>query len=64
MPMVATYAAGCLCRAELETLSARSAELVHAQPMPTLAPILAPLVALREALERLVTRLYPGAAIS
>ena len=60
---VATYAAGCLCRAELEALSARSAELVHAQPMPGLAPILAPLVALRKALERLVTRLHPGAAI-
>lgn len=60
---VATYAAGRLCRAELEALSACSAELVHAQPMPALALILAPLVALREALERLVTRLYPGAAI-
>jgi hypothetical protein len=60
---VAACDAGRLCRAELEALSARSAELVHAQPMPALAPILAPLVALREALERLVTRLYPGAAI-
>jgi len=60
---VSTYAAGQLFRAELEALSARSAELVHAQPLPPVAPILAPLVALREALERLVARLYPGSAI-
>ena len=59
---VATYEAGCLCRAELEALSARSAELVHSQPLPALAPILAPLAALREALERFVARFYPAVA--
>ena len=51
---VATYAAGRGCRQELEAISARAAQLVHAEPlqsMPGLAPILAPLAALLEALE-------------
>jgi hypothetical protein len=58
---VATYAAGRVCQAELEVLSTRSAELVHAMPLPALAPILAPLAALREALERFLARFYPAA---
>ena len=61
---VATYAAGSGCRQELEAISARAAELVHAeplQPLPALAPILAPLAALREALERYLARVYPAA---
>ena len=49
-------------RAELEVLSARSAQLVHAMPLPALAPILAPLAALREALERFLARVYPVVA--
>ena len=60
----ATYAAVCICRQELEAISARAAELVHAeplQPLPALAPILAPLAALREALERYLARVYPPA---
>jgi hypothetical protein len=51
-------------QAELEAISARAAELVHAeplQPLPALAPILAPLAALREALERYLARVYPAA---
>ena len=61
---VATYAAGRVCRQELEAISARAAQLVHAEPlqsMPGLAPILAPLAALREALERYLARFYPAA---
>jgi hypothetical protein len=61
----ATYAAGCLCRDELEAISARAAKLVHAEPLqslPALAPILAPLAALREALERYLARVWPVAA--
>ena len=62
----ATYAAGCLCRDELEAISARAAQLVHAEPLQGLqavAPILAPLAALREALERyLAARVYPAVA--
>ena len=61
---VATYAAGRGCRQELEAISARAAQLVHAEPlqsMPGLAPILAPLAALREALERYLARFYPAA---
>ena len=65
----ATYAAGCICRQELEAISDRAAQLVHAKPLrflpalaPILAPILAPLAALREALERYLARVYPVAA--
>ena len=57
----ATYAAGRICRQELEAISARAAQLVHAeplQPLPALAPIVAPLAALREALERYMARAY------
>ena len=60
----ATYAAVCICRQELEAISDRAAQLVHAEPLqslPALAPILAPLVALREALERYLARVYPAA---
>lgn len=58
---VATYAAGCWSRHQLEDLAARSAELTHAQPVAPVAPISAGLQALRESLERLVARLYPVA---
>jgi hypothetical protein len=61
----ATYAAACLCRDELEIISARAAQLVHAEPLqclPALAPILAPLAALREALERYMARVWPAVA--
>ena len=61
---IATYAAGRICRDELEAISARAAQLVHSEPlpaMPALAPILAPLAALREALERYLARVYPPA---
>jgi hypothetical protein len=62
----AAYASGRLCRDELEFISDRAAQLVHAeplQPLPALAPILAPLAALREALERyFAARVYPAVA--
>jgi hypothetical protein len=64
---IATYAAGRICRQELEDISARAAQLVHSEPLPALpalpalAPILAPLAALREALERYLARVYPPA---
>jgi hypothetical protein len=61
----ATYTAARLCRDELEAISDRAAQLVHAEPLqglPALAPILAPLAALREALERYLARVWPAAA--
>jgi hypothetical protein len=61
---IATYAAGRICRDELEAIRARAAQLVHSEPLqllPALAPILAPLAALREALERYLARVYPPA---
>jgi hypothetical protein len=60
---VATYAACLQMRQELEAISARAAQLVHAKPLrglPALAPILAPLAALREALERYLARACPA----
>lgn len=54
-----TLAAGRWSRHQLEALAARSAELTHDQPVPPLAPITAGIAALREALERLIARLYP-----
>lgn len=56
-----TLAAARWSRHRLEALSARSAELTHAQPVPAVVPIAAGLQALREALERLIARLYPVA---
>lgn len=56
--ILATYATGRWCRAQLEATSARAASLVDAQPIPALAPISANLQALRELLEAWVSRLY------
>lgn len=55
-----TYRAGISCRLQLLALTDRAATLTTIQPVPALAPITASLQASREALERLVRRLYPG----
>ena len=55
----ATYAAGRWCRLQLLALSDQAAVLTAGQPLPAVAPITAGLAALREALERLIARLYP-----
>jgi hypothetical protein len=60
--ILATYAAGRICRRQLDAVSNHAAALVDAQPLPGLAPITANLQALREALERWLVRLYPAAA--
>lgn len=57
-----TYEAGCWTRRQIESLSNRSAALLPMQPLPAVAPITASVEAAREALERLVRRLYPVAA--
>lgn len=54
------YEAGCWTRQAIDRLSRRSAALLPQQPIPALAPITATLAAAREALERLVSRLYPN----
>lgn len=54
-----THHAGRWTRRQLEALMDRSAALLPQQPVPPLAPITASLAAVREALERLVRRLYP-----
>ena len=59
---VRTYEAGQWARLQLEAISGRSTALLPAQPVPALAPITATITAAREALERLVSRLYPVAA--
>lgn len=56
-----THEAGCWTRRAIEALNARSAVLLPQQPLQPLAPITATLAAAREALERLVRRLYPVA---
>lgn len=53
------YHAGCWCRLQLLALSDRAASLTTAQPVPALAPITAGVQASREALERMLSRLYP-----
>jgi len=53
------YRAGQWSRRQLMVVADRSAVLVAAQPLPAVAPITAGLAALREALERLIARLYP-----
>lgn len=53
------YEAGCWTRRTVEAVSQRSVALLPQQPLPTVAPITATLVAAREALARLVARLYP-----
>lgn len=54
-----TYRAGQWTRRVIHQLSDRSAALLPQQPVPALAPITATLQAAREALARLVARLYP-----
>ena len=57
------YQAGRATRRAVDQLSRRSCELLPAQPVPALAPITATLQAAREALARLVSRLYPSPAL-
>jgi hypothetical protein len=54
-----THRAGRWTRQVLHTISERSAAVLPQQPLPAVAPITATLQATREALERLVARLYP-----
>lgn len=58
-----SYRAGVWTRQQLERLSSRSVALLPQQPIAALAPITATLAAAREALERLIARLYPVLAI-
>jgi hypothetical protein len=53
------YRAGRATRQALHSISRRSCALLPHQPVPAVAPITATLAAAREALERLVVRLYP-----
>jgi hypothetical protein len=55
-----SYEAGCWTHQAIDGLSRRSAALLPQQPVPAIAPITATLAAAREALERLVSRLYPN----
>ena len=57
-----THEAGRWTRRAVHHLSSRSVALLPHQPLPAVAPITASLAAAREALERLVRRLYPVAA--
>lgn len=57
-----TYRAGQWTRQQLLALTDRSAALVSRQPLTALAPITATLAAAREALARLIARLYPAVA--
>ena len=57
-----TLRAGAWTRLQLERLSGRTVALLPQQPIEALAPITATLAAAREALERLIARLYPVAA--
>lgn len=57
-----TLRAGAWTRLQLERLSGRTVALLPQQPIEVLAPITATLAAAREALERLIARLYPVAA--
>ena len=58
-----TYRAGQATRHAIHQLSQRSCQLLPAQPLPALAPITATIKAAREALARLVARLYPEPAL-
>jgi len=53
------YRAGRATRRTVDIISRRSCALLPHQPVPAVAPITATLTAAREALERLVVRLYP-----
>lgn len=57
-----TMRAGAWTRLQLERLSSRTVALLPQQPIEALAPITATLAAAREALERLIARLYPVVA--
>ena len=57
-----TYVAGIATRRVIDAISSRSVALLPRQPLASVAPITATLAAAREALERLVRRLYPVAA--
>lgn len=57
-----THEAGRWCRHQLDRISGRAVALLPHQPLVAVAPITACVAALREALERLVRRLYPVAA--
>lgn len=57
-----TLRAGAWTRLQLERLSGRTVALLPQQPIAALAPITATLAAAREALERLIARLYPVVA--
>lgn len=57
-----TLRAGAWTRLQLERFSGRTVALLPQQPIQALAPITATMAAAREALERLIARLYPVAA--
>ena len=59
--IAATFVAGQWTRQQLDRLSRCSAALLLRQPIVALAPITATVQAAREALERLIARLYPVA---
>lgn len=59
-----TCRAGRATRHWLDSLSRRSCDLLPQQPVPAVAPITATLQATREALARLVARLYPEPALA
>lgn len=58
------YRAGRTTRRVVDAISRRSCTLLPQQPLPAVAPITATLAAAREALERLVVRLYPEPALA
>jgi hypothetical protein len=53
------YRAGVATRRTVDAISSRSCAVLPQQPLAAVAPITATLQAAREALERLVVRLYP-----
>lgn len=59
-----TYRAGVATRRAIDAISRHSCALLPHQPVPALAPITATLAAAREALARLVARLYPEPALA
>ncbi len=58
------YRAGRATRRAVDAISRRSCALLPEQPLPAVAPITATLQAAREALARLVARLYPEPALA
>lgn len=57
-----TYEAGVWTRRAIHSISTRTVVLLPQQPLPAVAPITATVAAAREALERLIRRLYPALA--